>query len=275
MIEAIKSVLSNKLGRWIVFFGFIVLLGAIAIGLAIDREAFFGNLFAEVAGVAMSVLIALFVVELFLEYREQEKWKLADSYMGQDLYNFAYRIRWGILSAFWMGRDFGWSAEVGVFSGDDWNEFPEQARPGGARPLTLELIAETLRKFPEEMWSELPDQIRELESSTLRTLDLYASRLSAKQFAAFLQIKSGLGTLEYHADNSPYSLSIFREVIPNVRQSFDDQKMANEFISNLLSDAFEEGEHENWLITFCHEIAPDIRDTIQATHKLVDASLGG
>ena len=62
-----------------------ILAAAVAVGFALDAEAFAGNLLAEAAGVVASVVLAVLVVERLLERDRRARWRLVSEQTARTL----------------------------------------------------------------------------------------------------------------------------------------------------------------------------------------------
>ena len=80
MKQALKSYLSDPIGKWLLILLMLAAVLSIGIGLALGPIDFSGNLLAEVAGNAVSILLGLLVIDWFLEYRRKREWSKAEEF---------------------------------------------------------------------------------------------------------------------------------------------------------------------------------------------------
>jgi hypothetical protein len=74
MLKAIRTILADPIGRWVLSVLSLISIFSITIGFAIDPLAFLGNFLAEVAGMALSILLGLVLVEWFIEHQRKLQW---------------------------------------------------------------------------------------------------------------------------------------------------------------------------------------------------------
>jgi hypothetical protein len=70
----LKSYFSDPFGRWLIPASAILVLVASVIGFFIDAQGFLGNLLAEIAGVFVSIIVALLIVDRFVEHQKEQQW---------------------------------------------------------------------------------------------------------------------------------------------------------------------------------------------------------
>jgi len=80
MKRALKSYLSDPIGKRLLTLSVLATVLSIGIGFALNPIDFSGNLLAEVAGNAVSILLGLLVVDWFLEYRRKREWSRAEAF---------------------------------------------------------------------------------------------------------------------------------------------------------------------------------------------------
>jgi hypothetical protein len=80
MKQALKSYLSDPIGKWLLILLGLAALLSTGVGLALNPADFSGNLLAEIAGNAASILLGLLVIDWFLEYRRKREWAKAEEF---------------------------------------------------------------------------------------------------------------------------------------------------------------------------------------------------
>jgi hypothetical protein len=76
MISRIKELSSTTFGRWLLVILFLLAVGSVVGGFIVAGKQFALSLLAELAGTAFSVLLALVVIDWFLDYRRKIEWRL-------------------------------------------------------------------------------------------------------------------------------------------------------------------------------------------------------
>jgi hypothetical protein len=60
--------------RWLTPASVVVVVIASAVGLLIDVKGFLGNILSEIAGIFASIIIALLIVDRYIEYQKEQQW---------------------------------------------------------------------------------------------------------------------------------------------------------------------------------------------------------
>jgi len=141
MIKAIKSFTSDPVAKkflilWILLAAISVLLGFAIYAEEFCGRDFLGNLLAEVAGSAVSILVGLFIIDRFIEYRREQQWARAQGFTLKAITIHLYEIAGGLFFHF-QGLDFG--AVEGLFEG--------HIKP--FNPRTLDCFEKLLEALPE------------------------------------------------------------------------------------------------------------------------------
>ena len=74
MIEKIKEFWRDSTGRLILILFSITLLIMFVLGSIFDQENFFSGMLTEIAGLILSVLVGIFVVDWYVEFRKMKEW---------------------------------------------------------------------------------------------------------------------------------------------------------------------------------------------------------
>jgi len=80
MKQALKSYLSDPIGKSLLILLVLAAVLSIGIGLALNPLDFSANLLAEIASNAVSILLGLLVIDWFLEYRRKREWAKAEAF---------------------------------------------------------------------------------------------------------------------------------------------------------------------------------------------------
>lgn len=146
MLKAIKSYMSDPVGRRFLILLVLVAAMCALLGFAIDTrdlfgKDFLGNLLAEVAGSAVSILVGLFIIDRFIEYRREQQWAKAQNFTLRAIAIHLYEVA-GSLFLHFPYLDFG--AVDALFEG--------HIKPFNPRTLDcFDNLLETLPKLPSVM----------------------------------------------------------------------------------------------------------------------------
>jgi len=80
MKGVLKSYLSDPIGKWLLMLLALAAILSTGFGLCLNPADFCGNLLAEVAGNASSILLGLLVIDWFLEYRRKREWAKVEEF---------------------------------------------------------------------------------------------------------------------------------------------------------------------------------------------------
>ncbi len=69
-----KPSVSKPFGRWLIPVSIMLVVMVTAIGLYIDTIGFFGNLLAETAGIFAGIVIALRIVDRYVDHQKEQQW---------------------------------------------------------------------------------------------------------------------------------------------------------------------------------------------------------
>lgn len=202
MLKAIRSILSLRAGRMFVALSTVALLVSVIGGLLWDSDGFPSNLLAEVAGAALSVLVALLVVEWLLDQHQRAQWEVAGRYI-QAHFNNTLVALWQSLSSLLSAEpDLFFAISLGLITEDEWKELPGPMQER-SRPATVERIVGALEPLSAEQWDGLPSSIRDQQQAFMRLIDNYARWLAPEQFEALWEVKAILESLERSITHAP------------------------------------------------------------------------
>lgn len=177
----------------------LVFLGAVAAGLAIDGGGFPGNLLAEIAGVSLSIIFALVVVEWFLDFQRKRAWSKVDWHIQIEISTLVSE------SIIELSRGFKLSSvdfdKIDFnMSDDDLKDRRKDPNWAVMREGVIDSIDSAMDEISNDEWKHLPAPIQETQKKFGRLLEKYGHRLGPERYNAILNFKTMNWWLERDVD---------------------------------------------------------------------------